>query len=72
MGYVQISEEQEKLYQAINQLNINDKAITLLYLDDYTYDEIASIIGISTNHIGVKINRIKKELIKIINGHERK
>ena len=67
-----ISVEQEKLYQAINQLNINDKAITLLYLDDYTYNEIASIIGVSINHIGVKINRIKKELFKIINGHERK
>ena len=66
------SDEQEKLYQAISQLNINERAITLLYLDDYSYDEIASIIGISKNNVGVKINRIKKELIKIINGHERK
>lgn len=66
------SDELEKLYQAINQLNINEKAIALLYLDDYTYDEIASIVGISKNNVGVKINRIKKELILKINGHEGK
>ena len=67
-----ISDEQEELYAAINQLAINDKAIALLYLDDYKYDEIASIAGISKTNVGVKINRIKKELIKIIKGDERK
>ena len=67
-----VMDERERLYQAINRLNINEKAITLLYLDDYSYDEIASVVGISKSNVGVKINRIKKELIKIMNGHERK
>lgn len=66
-----IPDGQEKLYKAINQLNINEKAIALLYLDDYKYEEIAAITGISKNNVGVKINRIKKELIKILNGNER-
>ena len=67
-----VSDKKEQLYFAISQLNINEKAIILLYLDDYTYDEIAEIIGISKSNTGVKINRIKKQLIKILNSHERK
>ncbi len=30
--------------------------------------EIAEIVGISTNHVGVKLNRIKKRLTKEMEG----
>ena len=46
------------------ETDIAEKAIILLYLDTYNYDEIASIIGITKGHVGVKINRIKKQLKK--------
>jgi RNA polymerase sigma-70 factor, ECF subfamily len=55
---------QEKLYQAISRLSEIDKAIFTLYLDEFSYKEIADIIGISENHTGVKINRIKSEILK--------
>jgi RNA polymerase sigma-70 factor (ECF subfamily) len=60
----EISENQEKLYQAINKLSEIDKAIITLYLDELSYKEISEIIGISESNTGVKINRIKSLIFK--------
>lgn len=60
--------EKERLYYAINQLTDSEKAIIILYLEDFSYKEIAEIIGISESNTGVKINRIKKQLTNILNG----
>jgi RNA polymerase sigma-70 factor (ECF subfamily) len=65
------SERRDRLYQAINQLPDIEKAIIILYLEDYNYKEIAEIIGISESNAGVRINRIKNQLIKSLNN-ERK
>jgi len=54
------------LHGAINQLNKDEKAIIILYLDEYSHKEIAEMIGISSNYIGVKVNRIKKKLVEIL------
>jgi RNA polymerase sigma-70 factor (ECF subfamily) len=43
-----------------------EKSIIILYMDDYSYDEIAEIIGISVSYVGVKINRIKKKLKELL------
>lgn len=65
------SDKKEVLYMAINHLSDVEKAIILLYLEEYNYKEIAEIIGISESNTGVKINRIKNQLIKILrNGHK--
>ncbi|WP_235299474.1 RNA polymerase sigma factor [Portibacter marinus] len=56
------------LYQGIKQLSEIDRAIILLHLEKKNYQEIAEIIGLKANNIGVKINRIKKKLKSIING----
>ena len=45
-----------------------EKAIIILYLESYEYKEIAAVIGISESNVGVKINRIKKQLIKQLNN----
>lgn len=60
------SENKDKLYWAIHHLTEIEKAIILLYLESYEYKEISAIIGISESHIGVKINRIKNKLNKIL------
>ena len=60
------SEKRDLLYQAINHLSDVQKAIIILYLEEYNYKEIAEIIGISESNTGVKINRIKNQLIKIL------
>ncbi len=59
------SEQEERMFTALRQLNSAEKAIIALYLDDYSYSEIANLIGISENNVGVRINRIKSKL-KII------
>jgi RNA polymerase sigma-70 factor (ECF subfamily) len=65
------SDKKDKLYQAINYLSDAEKAIIILYLENYSYKEIAEIIGLSESNTGVKINRIKNQLIKILgNGQQ--
>ena len=63
---LEISDNQEKLYQAISRLSDIDKAIITLYLDEFSYKEIAEIMGISESNTGVKINRIKSLILKSI------
>ncbi len=48
--------------QQIDNLNLLDKGIVMLYLDNKSYDEIAEIIGISSSNVGTKLSRIKEKL----------
>ena len=50
------------LHRAISKLNKAEKAIIMLYMDDYSYEDISDIAGISVSNVGVKIVRIKKKL----------
>jgi RNA polymerase sigma-70 factor (ECF subfamily) len=59
---VAIDERLEWLYQEIRQLNEIDRSLTLLLLDGFSYKEMAAILGITESNVGVKINRIKKQL----------
>jgi RNA polymerase sigma-70 factor (ECF subfamily) len=51
------------LEEFIGSLDGIDRAVFLLYLEDLRYAEIASITGLTENHIGVKINRLKKAFL---------
>lgn len=66
---IQYSREKEEqlqlLYDAINQLTEIEKALTMLYLEDKTYQEMEEILGITQNNLRVKMNRIKDKLRKI-------
>ncbi len=52
----------KELQTAIAALGRFDRALLMLYLDEKTYREIAEILGVSESNVGVKINRIKKQL----------
>jgi RNA polymerase sigma-70 factor (ECF subfamily) len=54
------------LYSAIAKLKPVEKAIVLLYLEEKSYEEIASIIGISKSNVSVKLVRLKQKLEKIL------
>lgn len=56
----------ERLYAAIRQLTTADAAIVLLYLDNLGYREIAEVLGISENHVGVKLSRARKALAVLL------
>jgi RNA polymerase sigma-70 factor (ECF subfamily) len=59
-------EEQTRLlYQAIDRLTEVEKALTMLYLEDKSYQEMEEILGINQNNLRVKMNRVKEKLRKI-------
>jgi RNA polymerase sigma-70 factor (ECF subfamily) len=52
----------EWLYAEIRQLNEIDRSLTLLVLDGFSYKEMAAMLGITENYVGVKVSRIKAHL----------
>ena len=48
--------------QHINKLNLLDKGIVLLYLENKSYEEIGQVIGISASNVGTKLSRIREKL----------
>lgn len=56
----------EALHQAIAQLNPVEKALVLLYLDNQSYSDMAEIVGLSENNVGVRLNRVKSKLKSIL------
>lgn len=61
-------EQESGLRYAIQQLNDADKSLTLLFLEDLSYQEMGEITGLSENTVAVKIHRIKKKLKTIVHG----
>lgn len=52
----------QRLLVAIGKLSALNKAIVLLYLDQLSYEEIASITGLTQSNVSVRLVRIKKDL----------
>lgn len=59
---VEESENEARMYEALRKLNSVEKAVISLYLEDFSYQEIAEITGISESYVGVRINRAKTKL----------
>lgn len=55
-------EQLAAMHKAINALSDIDKALITLYLDDYNYNEMGNVLGITANNVAVKMNRLKKKL----------
>ena len=54
------------LLSAIRRLKEVDRSIMLLYVEDYSYNEIAEITGITGSNVGVRIAGAKKQLEKLL------
>lgn len=52
------------LYSEIHRLGLVDRSLTLLSLEGVSYHEMGEIMGMSESNIGVRLNRIKKQLIE--------
>lgn len=48
------------LEEFLRSLEKIDRAIFLLYLEDLSYHEISDVTGLTENHVGVRISRLKK------------
>jgi len=69
------AEKEEKLaylYTAVQELNVIEKALIFLFLENQSHREIAENLGISEVNARVKLNRTKEKLQFIIkkNGYE--
>jgi RNA polymerase sigma factor (sigma-70 family) len=62
-----ISENEERLFWALRKLNDAERSVIALFLDEYSYPEIAAITGLSESNVGVRLNRIKTKLKIILN-----
>src|SRR4051794_28817137 len=56
----------EALYAAIAQLDKVEKAVITLFLEELTYEEIASVLGLTPGHVGVLLHRTKKKLFLLM------
>lgn len=56
----------KELYSAIGKLGTVEKTIITMYLEEFSYEEIAYVTDITENYVGVKLNRIKKKLSEIM------
>ena len=66
---IELTEQRElidRLYQAIHQLPKTDVALLLLYLDDMSYREMASVLGLSESNVGVRLSRAKQSLAELL------
>lgn len=57
-------EQVRQLYALINQLDVMDRGLVLLWLEGIDYDEIAAIMGITVANVGIKLHRIKEKLVQ--------
>ena len=51
-----------QLYDLIKKLGYIDRSIILMWLENLSYDEIGSILGITANNVSVKLVRIREKL----------
>lgn len=58
---------QGKLFEAMKYLDDSEKAIIALYFEELSYQQIAEVTGINENYVGVKLNRIKNKIQKLLN-----
>lgn len=57
-------EKHRLLNSLIKKLSFQDRAIILMWLDEKSYEEIASLMGMNRNTIAVRLKRIKEKLQK--------
>ncbi|MBW8879509.1 MAG: RNA polymerase sigma factor [Acidobacteria bacterium] len=56
------------LQRLVSRLDEMSRALIVLYLEGYSYAEIAEILGISVTNVGTRINRIKNRLREELNA----
>ena len=59
---IQQTQTMNRLLHAVTQLCLMDRQLVTLALEGVSYKEIADILGVTTNLVGVKLNRAKSKL----------
>lgn len=56
------TQREHQLFVLLKQLDESERAIVALYFEEMSYKQIAEVTGLTENHVGVKLNRIKNKL----------
>ena len=56
------SRQIQQLYDRISRLDVFDRAIILLWLENMSYQDIANVVGISLSAVTTRLFRIKEQL----------
>jgi RNA polymerase sigma-70 factor (ECF subfamily) len=57
-----------QLYAAIRKLPRLDASLALMHLDGLSYREMSEVLGITESNVGVKLNRMRKQLAQMLKG----
>ncbi|PCE64069.1 RNA polymerase sigma factor [Sediminicola luteus] len=59
----EVQERTKALYQCIGHLAEKERQLIILHLEGLAYRDMASVSGITENHVAVKMKRIRKKLL---------
>ena len=59
-------QRQQRLAQAIRQLKLDQQQVITLALEGMSYQEIAEVLSITTNLVGVRLQRAKQALTQLL------
>ena len=62
-------EKLQRVQRHIKNLNLFDRGILMLYLENKSHEEIAQVVGISKTNVGTKLSRIKEKLKQQVHTH---
>lgn len=59
------TERLRELHELINRLEHLDRTIVMMWLEEYSYDEIASVTGLPRNSVASRLHRVKEKLARM-------
>lgn len=60
------------LYDIISRLDSIEKALIMMWLDSYSYDEIAEVVGITRQNVATRLHRIRNKMKEMAMGSDDK
>ena len=66
---IRANDERERLQTAMRRLPSADRALLVLHLDGFDHAEAGAMLGLTANHVAVKLHRIKARLTELLNPH---
>ncbi len=60
------TEQLDTLYAAIRRLPAAERSLVLLLLEGLSYRDIGEVTGITENHVGVALTRVRKKLTEFL------
>lgn len=65
---VAFKERVEELHSVINRLGNIDRALIMLWLDGYSYEDMAEVTGLTQSNVAVKLMRAKNKIKEMFNA----